>query len=155
MSRVDPIVYLSGPICGHTKAEAQDWRVYAQKELWHEGITVFSPLRYEEYLMEGQMLPANANGYDGVPIGPHGITVRDRYDTMTCDLMLVSFLESGAKPSFGTMIEIGWADAARIPIVVAIDADNIHNHPMVQAIAGYIVESIEDAVKLTKAVLLP
>jgi len=155
MSRTAPTVYLSGPIGGHTTEDATDWREEAMVSLNRAKITAFSPLRNEEYIMVGDKLPLEASGYGGVQIDAYGMTVRDKFDARTTDLMIANFTLSGDRPSFGTMIEIGWADAYGVPIIVVINTKNIHNHPMLLSMAGYIVNSIEDAVTLAKAILLP
>jgi hypothetical protein len=48
---------------------------------------------------------------------PKGLTTRDRWDAMRCDVLLVNLL-GATKVSIGTVLEFGWADAMDIPIVV-------------------------------------
>jgi nucleoside 2-deoxyribosyltransferase len=155
----NPSVYLAGPITGLTYDDGQDWRADAKAELADVGIDAFSPLRAKAHLRALGVLD-NAGTPDSRYIGlnalsePQGITTRDRFDCMGRDLVLVNFL--GAKQvSIGTCIELGWADAARRPIVIAMEEDNIHRHAMVNSVSGFIVPTLEDALIVCKAVLLP
>lgn len=151
-------VYLSGPIAGQTFESATDWREFIQAELDSYGITSFSPMRREEYLSPDQLekLPAISDRYGNIPITPKGITTRDRFDTERCDLM-IAYLPDAEKASIGTSIEIGWADAFRTPIIAIMPSreGNVHNHPMITEIVGYIVETLEEAIELTATILLP
>lgn len=158
MSTNRPSVYLAGPITGLTYDEGQDWREYAQAFL-APTIDAFSPLRAKQHLRELGVLD-NAGTPDSKYIGLHalsepaGITARDRFDCMGRDLVLVNFL-GATQVSIGTCIELGWADAARRPIVIAMEEDNIHRHAMANQVAGFIVPTLEDALTVCKAVLLP
>jgi len=152
-------VYLAGPITGLTYDEGQDWREYARLELKHHGIVAWSPLRSKTYLREIGVLD-NAGTPDSAYIGlnpmsePKGITQRDRFDTQRSDVVLMNLL--GAKAvSIGTMIEAGWADSARVPLVVAMEEDNIHRHAMLNEVAGFIVTSLPEAIAVVKAILTP
>jgi nucleoside 2-deoxyribosyltransferase len=154
-----PSVYLAGPITGLTYDEGQDWREYAKAWLDAEGIDGYSPLRAKTHLRAIGVLDS-AGKPDSAYLGmnalsePQGITARDRFDCTGRDLVLVNFL--GAKTaSIGTCIELGWADASRTPIVIAMEEDNLHRHAMVNMVAGFIVPSLEEALLITRAVLLP
>lgn len=154
-----PSVYLAGPITGLTYDDGQDWRHYAKAWLEAEGIDGFSPLRAKTHLRALGVLD-NAGTPDSAYIGlnalsePQGITARDRFDCMGRDLVLVNFI-GAERVSVGTCIELGWADAARVPLVVAMEADNIHRHAMVNTVSGFIVDSLDEALAVSKAVLLP
>jgi nucleoside 2-deoxyribosyltransferase len=139
-------VYLSGPITGLTYAEGQGWREDAKKLLAAEGMIGISPLRAKEYLANRGAL---ASGYSEFPLStPKGITTRDRWDTLRADMMIVNVI--GAKvPSLGTIMEMGWADIARIPIILAMEPEgNPHDHAMVREVSGFIVHSIYDATQI-------
>lgn len=154
-----PSVYLAGPITGLTYDDGQDWRQYAKDWLAAEGIDGFSPLRAKTHLRSLGVLD-NAGTPDSAYLGlnalsePKGITTRDRFDCIGRDLVLVNFV--GAKAvSIGTCIELGWADGARVPLVLAMEEDNVHRHAMVNEVAGFIVPTLEEALVVCKAVLLP
>jgi nucleoside 2-deoxyribosyltransferase len=72
---------------------------------------------------------------------PKGLTIRDRWDAMRCDVLLVNLL-GATKVSIGTVLEIGWANAMDIPIVVRDGAGNIHEHAMLNQITGFRVSTL-------------
>lgn len=157
MSR--PSVYLAGPITGLTYDESTDWRDSVAAELDDVGITAYSPLRCKQYLREFGELDA-AGGQDSAYVGvnplsdPAGITARDRNDVKTKDAILINLL-GAERISVGTCIEVGWADAFRKPIIVAMEEDNVHRHAILNHCAGFIAPTLEQAVEIVKAVLLP
>jgi len=152
-----PSVYLAGPITGLTYDEGNDWRERVEADLFLAGITAWSPLRAKHFLREIGVLDS-AGTPDSAYIGlnplsePKGITTRDRFDTMRSDMVLMN-LVGATRVSIGTMIEAGWADAARVPLVVAMEDDNVHRHAMLNEVAGFIVPTLEEAVAVVKAVL--
>jgi nucleoside 2-deoxyribosyltransferase len=75
-------------------------------------------------------------------------------DVMRCDMILVNFL-GASKVSIGSVMEIGWADAWRKPIIVVMEKDNVHSHAMIREVAGYIVSNLDEAIKIVIAVLSP
>lgn len=152
-------VYLAGPITGLTYDEGQDWREYATRQLAEQGIEAYSPLRAKKYLREFGKL--DAGGSDGCAYlnastlsNPAGITTRDRFDCTGRDVVLVNLL-GAERVSIGTMIELGWADATRTPIVLVIEPGNVHAHAMVEAVAGFTVDTLEEGLKVVEAILLP
>lgn len=147
-----PTVYLSGPITGLTYVGATDWRDYAKAVLAPE-IDGLSPMRAKDYLAGEQALAAA--GYSEKALScAKGITTRDRYDTTRADLMLVNLL-GAERVSIGTMIEFGWADAARVPIVLVMGDGNPHDHAMVREMAGFIVPTLDEGLDIVKAILVP
>jgi nucleoside 2-deoxyribosyltransferase len=146
------IAYLAGPITGLSFDGAVDWREFFINALSPE-IQGMSPLRGKDYLQNsGEIAPV----YPSIPLScSRGIMTRDFNDCKRCDILVVNFL--GAKKiSIGTVMELAWAYAFRIPTIVIIEKEgNPHDHPMVQEAIGYRVTSIEEAVVLTKSVLLP
>lgn len=143
---MNPKVYLSGPIAGLTFDEGEGWRATVTKQLAEFGIEGLSPLRGKEFLRGDK--PIGTKTVHGHPLAlDAGITTRDRFDTMRCDFMLVNLL-GAAKVSIGTMIELGWADAARVPIVLAMSPISLHNHPIVRGVAGYITDDLDEAVDI-------
>lgn len=148
-----PSVYLGGPITGLTYDDGNEWRSFASEWLWQEGIRPYSPLRAKEYLRHVGILDKQYHELN-VLSGPKGITTRDRFDVMRCDLLLVSFI-GAERVSIGTVMEIAWADMLRKPIVVAMEEVNPHRHEMLTTAAGFVVETLEEALSLTRAILLP
>lgn len=152
-------VYLAGPITGLTYDDGADWRESVAADLADVGIEAFSPLRAKNYLREfGELQAGGSAGANYVGVNPlsepQGITTRDRFDTTGRDVVLAN-LVGAERVSIGTMIELGWADASRTPIILAMEPGNIHAHAMVEAVAGYIVPTLDEAVAIVKAILLP
>lgn len=147
--------YLAGPITGLMFAECVDWRNAVIKELAAEGITGLSPMRGKEYLEQiGEPLGPDGDKYKILsPLSTNrGIMTRDRWDATRCDVLLVNFI-GATKVSIGTVMEIAWADAHRVPVVCAMEEGNPHEHGMVLEALGFRTSSLEAAVNLVKAIL--
>lgn len=146
-----PRVYLSGPMRGLHYDQANEWRAYAAERLWPD-IATFSPMRGKKYLRDIPTIP-------GEVLQPNStrkaIVTRDRMDTMNCDMILVNLLDAEAV-SIGTMFEMAWADAVRVPMVVVMeDEGNPHDHPFVRETPGWLVEDLDEALAIIRLALLP
>ena len=140
------MVYLAGPIAGLGYDETTDWRNVVTMEL--HPIKCLSPMRGKEYL-QGEKQDVHNHvfmpGYETAISGPKGIVSRDRFDVTRCDLVFMNLVRSnkdtdtlGAnKVSIGTMVELGWADAYRKPVVVILDDNNPHIHPFCTGDCGF------------------
>lgn len=148
-------VYLAGAITGLTAEDATDWRESVKESLAEDGIVGYSPMRAKDYLSAAGVLSGRPEAYDQYVLSTaKGITYRDSWDVQTKDLILVNLL-GAERVSIGTVLEIGMAYAQRKPIVVAMEDDNVHVHAMLNTMAGWIVDDLDYAVALTKAILLP
>jgi nucleoside 2-deoxyribosyltransferase len=144
-------VYLAGPIKGLSYDGATDWRAIVGAMLRVRNIHSLSPMRYKFYLQNETNLDSTT--YTHPLSTPKGLTTRDRNDVFTCDALIVNLL-GAERVSVGTMIELGWADAKRKPIVVVMEpGGNLHDHPMVQELAGFRVPTLPEAVELVAAIL--
>ncbi|MGX9944839.1 nucleoside 2-deoxyribosyltransferase [Bradyrhizobium denitrificans] len=147
------LVYLAGPISGLNYEGATDWREFAKGELKQFGIKALSPLRNQEHLKSVATFTNAAAETERLlsPMStPRGLTVRDRWDAMRCDVLLVN-LCGATKVSIGTVMEIAWADSKGIPIVVAMeDEGNPHEHAMINETIGFRVPTIWDAIDVTR-----
>jgi nucleoside 2-deoxyribosyltransferase len=175
MSR--PRVYLAGPITGLSYGGATDWREAAKYALHLMHIDGFSPLRAKQYLKGEEKIDGSPEAYQRVhPLSaPKGICTRDREDVRRADVVLMNLL-GAERISVGSMIEIGWADAFRVPLVVimeggveyqalpvknaatdvvALGKTNPHHHAMVNQLAGYIVGDLQSGLDVVKALVLP
>jgi hypothetical protein len=148
----DFLCYLAGPIAGLDFAGGQSWREYVMSKLPQE-IRGISPLRAKgERLVRVGIIN---DSYEDNPLtSAKGINTRDRFDCTRADCIIMNLL-GASKVTIGTMIEIGWADAARRPIILVMEKDNIHNHPMVRECAGFIVDNLDEAITVCEAILMP
>lgn len=141
MSR--PRVYLAGPISGSLHCEATDWRDGVAIELARRGVETVSPMRGKDALKSVGVIEGSYEGGD--PFAKQaGIIARDRNDVRTCDVILVNLLPMGTRVSIGSIIELGWADAFRIPIVLVRKPMCLSQHPMVNALVGFDVLSLTE-----------
>lgn len=145
------ICYLAGPITGCSFKGASDWREGVKKDL-DPSISGMSPLRGKKYLSQEDSIGTT---YEDIALSSaKGITARDYNDCKRSDAVLVNLL--GAKSvSIGTVMEIAWAKAHEVPVVVVMDKDNIHNHAMIRESVGFIVDTLEEGVHIINALLIP
>jgi len=155
---VDKTVYLAGAISGLTYDEASKWRDHVTNELGRFGIKCLSPLRAAIHLRHAGGLLSDCEIQEGTKPAveamstPRGVIARDKFDATHCNILLVNLL-GAKKVSIGTCVEIGWANALNIPIIVVMEKDNCHNHVFIRESASFITESLSDAVYLIKAIL--
>lgn len=146
------LVYLAGPIKGCTYEGCTAWRDYVRSKM-PAAIQTMSPMRAKEYLAKWTSMPSHIE--EEHPMSTQrGLTVRDRQDCLRSDAVIFNLLDS-SRISIGTMIEIGWVDAMRIPIILVMDKNNIHDHPMLRECASYIVDNLDTAIDITINLLLP
>lgn len=149
-------VYLAGPIGGLTYGESTDWRESVKRELAEYGISAFSPMRGKEFLNDGEKIDASVKNYTDIMATSKGIMTRDFFDARTANVILVNMAIPHEKPSLGTVMEIAWAHAFQIPLVL-IDSDlhKYSNHPMIKEAIGFKAENMEQALITVRIILLP
>jgi len=153
-------IYLAGPITGLTHDEARfGWRatfvdMLAEADLDH--IFCASPMRGKEFLKDHGVL-SSGNDYPKHAMSTAAaITTRDRNDVITADLLIACFRESNGKPSLGTAVEYGWADAHRVPILTVGPRDEINiRHLMLEHLTGWHVDTLEEARDIAALILTP
>jgi nucleoside 2-deoxyribosyltransferase len=146
-------VYLAGPINGLDYSGCNDWREYAIEELAKSGIKGISPMRYKEFLNNGKIIKGEYK--DNVLSCSRGVITRDRFDVINCDIMLANLIGC-TNVTIGTMIEYGWADALRKPVISVMEkSGNIHDHSMVRELTGFRVETLEEGLSVAKTILRP
>lgn len=148
-----PSVYLAGPISGLTLEGCSDWREWATQKLG-QGIMALNPLRSKKARLSHA--GAIADHYDDDPLTRlPGIVGRDRFDVMRADMVLVNVL-GAERVSLGTVMEVAWADLLRKPVVLVMEKEgNVHEHGMFTQVVQYRVETLEEGVRVVRAVLLP
>ncbi|HBC44955.1 MAG: hypothetical protein UX08_C0013G0006 [Candidatus Collierbacteria bacterium GW2011_GWB1_45_35] len=145
------LLYCAGAITGISYAGSTDWREYVSQKL-PPFITAVSPMRGKKYLSQEKNVKAS---YEDIPLSSQkGIMTRDRMDVMRCDMILVNLLGT-EKVSIGSVMEVAWADAFRKPVILVMEKDNLHSHPMLREAAGFIVSDLDEAITIAIAVLSP
>jgi nucleoside 2-deoxyribosyltransferase len=136
-------LYLAGPLTGASYGDALDWRKYVESKLPAD-VIAFSALRGKAYVTKERVLKDTYPEH--LLSTPKGTITRDRYDVSRCDALFVNFLNSD-RVSIGTIMEMAWADAWRIPIILAMEARNIHDHAFVRQVAGFITGDLDEAIQ--------
>lgn len=143
--------YLGGPIAGLDYSGAVDWRVAMTLNLAAWGVEGLSPMRAKEFLRDE--LDLDSRVYSHPLSTPKGITTRDRNDVRNCDVVIFNLL-GATRVSIGTMMEVAWADAYGKPKVVVMEqSGNIHEHPILSELSDFRVETLTDALLITRAIL--
>ncbi len=146
-------VYLCGQITGLSYSEARyGWREQVVKELIGTDITPLSPMRAKNHLEAVQEL-SQWGDPSSVLSCPRGLTTRDRFDVNRSQILFANLLGMD-RVSIGSMIEFGWADAQRIPILCVMEQDNPHQHAMVMDLVGWQCSSLKEGIAVLKAVLM-
>ena len=142
------LVYLAGQITGLTYEGATDWRDWAAEKLDSDKIETLSPMRGKSFLKDAGIL--HSGTYVPAVSTAKGIMRRDFYDCTRADCVLVNLL-GAQKVSIGTMMELGFAYARQIPVVLVMEpGGNPHQHVMVEQAAAYIVPTLGEGVELVK-----
>lgn len=151
------LVYLAGPIAGLTYNEALDWRRDVEKALLFDDyyIEVLSPMRGHEWIRAAGKRISGLQ-IKGYPIATdEAITARDKFDVKRSDVILVNLLGTD-DVSIGTCIELGWASAFDKPVILVIEPEsNLHDHPMVRAIAAVRVSTLSEGIRAVKHFICP
>lgn len=143
--KMHPKVYLAGPIAGLSWSQATNWRKHASQVLENAGIAGWSPLRGKYYLANEENIKASYEVENQPMSTARGLTVRDRWDVQTSDLVLINLL-GAQKPSIGSIVEAAWADSHRIPVVLVMEREgNPNDHPMLRECSSYIFDDLHQA----------
>ena len=133
-------VYVAGPITGASYDQATTWREDFCSDLKRYGILGFSPMRGKAYLSKEDKLKDSYSDHTMSSIT--GINVRDFNDVKTADAIFVNFL-GAEKVSIGSVMEIAWARAFQIPVVIALSKGSVHDHGML-TFGNVIVPTLEE-----------
>jgi nucleoside 2-deoxyribosyltransferase len=147
------LVYLAGPITGCSFGEAVDWREEFAEAL-PVNIVGMSPMRGKDYLKHLDEIPCDCDEI-GILSGPKAVVTRDYNDCTRCDCIVVNLL-GAERVSIGTVMEIAWAKAFDVPVVLVMEKEgNIHDHIMIQECCGFRTDNLESARSIVTAILLP
>ncbi|MCK9541095.1 MAG: nucleoside 2-deoxyribosyltransferase [Novosphingobium sp.] len=143
-------VYLAGPITGQSLKGCSEWRDFARRELYNYGISGLDPLRGKQYLSNEKYIKDSYSQH--VMSTAKGINRRDMNDVRQSDVILINVL-GAEKVSIGTILEAGAAYALNKPIILVMEENNIHKHGMLDDMAGWIVDSLEEAIIIAAYIL--
>jgi len=143
-------IYLAGPISGLDYKGATDWRNEAQYRLAQSDILGLSPMRAKEFLKDKGIIGSGDMGDEHGLSHPRGFVTRDRMDVATCDAVLMNLL-GATRVSIGTMVEIGWADAYRKPVILIMEQNNPHEHGFVRQLTHYHVTTLDAGLDIAEA----
>jgi nucleoside 2-deoxyribosyltransferase len=136
-------IFLAGPLTGISYGDALDWRRYVESKLPAD-VIAFSALRGKRHVANERVLK------DSYPehllSTPQGTITRDRYDVSRCDALFVNFLNAD-RVSIGTIMEMAWADAWRIPIILVMEKGNVHDHAFVRQVSAFIAGDLDEAIQ--------
>lgn len=144
-------VYLAGPITGHSYNDVTGWRDIVKEVLLDVGIHSYSPMRGKSYLSKEDELHDSYSDHTMTSIT--AINIRDYNDVKTSDAILVNLLYT-KHVSIGTVMEIAWARAFQIPVVIVIEKDNIHSHGMLTYNA-ILADNLEEGVRAVIQIVNP
>ena len=154
-------VYLAGPISGCDFDEATYWRDAVSRKFL-PGIVGVSPMRVKEWcenlgVIEGtDQYQAHTTDAEYLISGEsHAIRARDFNDVKNADMVLMYAPQDVIQRvghSVGTLIELGWASAQGVPVVLVTDHPMML-HPLVRESAGWIVPTLELGVEAVNSVL--
>jgi nucleoside 2-deoxyribosyltransferase len=146
-----PVVYLSGPMTGQTYIGANDWRTMLTGFLDPAEYHCLSPMRGKEYLRGGDKI---AESYTLPPHKQREILVRDYNDVRRADVVVVNLALQKDTASVGTIMEVAWAYAHRIPIVLIMgEGPNVHDHAMLRECVGWRVETLDEAAHIVRMIV--
>jgi nucleoside 2-deoxyribosyltransferase len=129
-----PNVYLAGPIMGCDFGEANDWRHHVAAALIPHKITGISPLRCEP--IHGAKYTAE---YPDPRFGtPRAISGKNRFDVLNGDITLALLPKPIGKPqSYGTIVEIAWANMAGKQVILCSDDPFVAKHPVLDSCVNW------------------
>jgi nucleoside 2-deoxyribosyltransferase len=134
-------VYVCGPMTGVVVSEFVKVRSVISDELRKRGLHPVDPTRAKNYVEADKPLldSADTDKY---------IVSRDFNDVKNCDAVLAD-LRIADRVSIGSMVEFGWADALRIPIVTlhTQDRTDVYDHAFIRHMSMYETRYLDDAVQ--------
>ncbi len=168
---IQATVYLAGPILHCTADEANDWRHAVADDLKaNYGIIGISPLRCEPLLGD-----TYETDYADPKFGtPKAIASKNVFDVRRCDMILAYLPRCPIEvhpdrinshnadniaavmawhQSYGTIAEMALAFAYGNPAVVVTDDPEIAGHPVINALAGWVLPTMEDGIEVLGGVL--
>ena len=151
-------VYLAGPIGGLTYDGAQAWRNAISNLLDEKSdgrIKGYTPLRGKEALGVWGILTTGPYAWVSNLATSKAIMARDYNDCRTADLIIADLTHQ--KVSIGTVMEIAFAYAHRVPVIGILvqNGSPMSNHVMLQEATPFRAYSLNEAADMACSILLP
>jgi len=146
---MNPKVYLCGTITNDRRH--LDWRKYIADALAEYNIGSLSPVRGKDPPCWRQEDVAGAVYDNGA------FVARDYRDIQNSDALFVMFTkkEHVKRQSLGTWMELGYAKAMDIPVVIVTDIEEIADHPFIKDVAARICKTVDEGIAYTAWLLMP
>lgn len=145
-------VYLSGPISGSADNAIEGWRTRVARLLGRKAEIIDPAASPYDASLAYQHLEAESEKMQRLL---HGRLVVDRNKHLiqSSDIVLANFV-GAPRASIGSIGELFWANAFRVPIIVVREAmGSVHDHAMINAIASVVTHSLDDGVKAVENML--
>lgn len=146
-----PKIYLCGPITGQSTLGATTWRTEVTAALRGTADCIDPTRDSPEYARQSESAITQPLTVERLRHGKRTV-VRNRFDVGRSDILLGCFL-GAATVSIGSVGEIFWAEAMGKPVIVVREDENIHNHDMLNEIAGWIFTEVSPAIEQIKRLL--
>jgi hypothetical protein len=136
-------VYLSGPISGSLEGAIVGWRQRVV-ELLPQDVDLIDPAASPYDASSAYLVPETDSEKLGRLMHGRLVIDRNKHLIQSSDVVLANFLYA-ERASIGSIGELFWANAFRVPIVVVRETvGNVHDHAMLNAVASVVTHSLED-----------
>jgi hypothetical protein len=146
-----PKVYLCGPITGQSASCAKTWRAEVTAALQGTADCIDPTRDSPDYARQSERATGRSLTAERLRHGKRTM-VRNKFDVGRSDILLGCFLGSAAV-SIGSVGEIFWAEAMGKPVILVREDENIHNHDMLNEIAGWVFAEIGPAIEQINTLL--
>lgn len=145
-------MYLAGPVIGHTREAANDWRNYVIEQLKEYNIMGISPLRCEPP-PDGVKYPLH---YPDARFGTmRAIASKNVFDVRACDAILAYLPKkyTDINPVYGSVCELAWGHIIGKPTILVTDDPYIKEHPVINANAGWVLDTLDQGIEVATGIL--
>ena len=141
-------IYLAGNINGLTYSQATGWREDYEDFLYQHGYRTLNPLRGTNYMKKILNKNEKIDDCDERIVKiPHTIILeRDLLDIELSEVILANMEHTNKKPSYGLLVELGYALARQKSVIIMNAPDLVRMHPFFSEF--YFVNKQEDLLNI-------
>lgn len=113
------LLYLAGSISGRSYAEATQWRNRVKRALESEegcNVKCIDPMRGKAYLSEEKAIKESYPST--MTSGAKAVFLRDRFDVMRSDIILINIMREEDLRSIGTIAEQAWGKIEQKMVII-------------------------------------